>query len=172
MLNYNCSNKPTDALINAFRRHASGVAVITTNDVDGNPIGLTATSMTSLGANPPLIMFSIARGSSSWNAIEAAEFVAVHTLGERNLALAQRMSEDHTKRFAADDWERGPKNLPVFPGATAVMIAKIRDVLNVESNAVVVADVIDGATGLEGEGLLYHQRGYAVPGRKLTEPKK
>jgi len=171
MLNYNCDENPTEALIGAFRRHASGVAVITTNDSDGNPIGLTATSMTSLGATPPLIMFSIARGSSSWAAIEEAEYVAVHTLGKRNLALAQRMAADHTKRFATADWERGPKNLPIFPNATAVMIVKIRDVLNIEANAVVVADVINGALGEEDPGLLYHGRAYAVPGELLTEPK-
>jgi flavin reductase (DIM6/NTAB) family NADH-FMN oxidoreductase RutF len=171
MLNYNCEENPTEALIGAFRRHASGVAVITTNDSGGNPVGLTATSMTSLGATPPLIMFSVARGSSSWTAIEDAEYVAVHTLGKRNLHLAQRMAADHTQRFAPSDWERGPHNLPIFPDATAVMIVKIRDVLNIESNAVVVADVINGALGQEDTGLLYHQRGYAVPGEKLTEPK-
>jgi flavin reductase (DIM6/NTAB) family NADH-FMN oxidoreductase RutF len=154
MLNFNCSNNPTDALIGAFRRHASGVAVITTVDQQGNPVGFTATSMTSLGATPPLIMFSVARGSSSWTAIEDAKFIAVHTLGEQNLELAQRMAADHTKRFAMDDWQRGPHELPVFPAAT-----------------VVIADVIDGALGHEDNGLLYHRRGYAVPGNKLTEPK-
>lgn len=171
MLNYNYQNNPTEALMGAFRRHASGVAVITTNDESGNPVGLTATSMTSLGATPPLIMFSVARGSSSWTAIENAEYVAIHTLGKRNLALAQRMAADHTQRFSANDWERGPQDLPIFPDATAVMIVKIRDVLNIESNAVVVADVIDGALGAEDTGLLYHQRAYAVPGEKLTQPR-
>jgi flavin reductase (DIM6/NTAB) family NADH-FMN oxidoreductase RutF len=171
MLEYNCEKNPTQALIGAFRRHASGVAVITTNDAAGHPVGFTATSMTSLGANPPLIMFSVARGSSSWASVEAAEYIAIHTLGERNLDLAQRMAADHTQRFTPSDWERGPHNMPVFPGATAVMIAKIRDVLNIEANAVVIADVVDGALGQEDAGLLYHQRGYAIPGTKLTEPK-
>jgi len=36
---------------------------------------------------------------------------------------------------------------------------------------VVIADVVDGALGQEDNGLLYHQRGYAIPGEKLTEPK-
>ena len=171
MLNYNCSQNPTDALINAFRRHASGVAVITTNNAAGEPIGFTATSMTSLGAQPPLIMFSVARGASSWESIEQADYIAVHTLGERNLALAQRMAADHTKRFDAQDWERGPQNLPVFFNATAVMIGKIRQHINVENNAIVIAEIIDGAVGAEDNGLLYHQRAYAIPGKSLTEPR-
>jgi len=171
MLNYNCSQNPTEALINAFRRHASGVAVITTNNAQGEPVGFTATSMTSLGAQPPLVMFSVARGASSWEPVETAEYIAIHTLGARNLGLAQRMAADHTQRFTPNDWERGPQNLPVFFDATAVMIGKIRQHINIENNAIVIAEIIDGAVGADDDGLLYHQRAYATPGARLTVPR-
>lgn len=167
MLEFNTAQTPTDALLATFRRHASGVSVITTNDEGGNPVGFTATSMTSLGANPPLIMFSVACGASSWDAISKAEFVAVHTLGAGNLGLAQRMAADHTKRFEADDWARGPHQMPVFEAATSVLIAKVREVIHVESNAVVIAQVEIGAVGAEDEALLYHQRSYRSPGQAL-----
>ncbi|MGA1532686.1 MAG: flavin reductase, partial [Aquiluna sp.] len=45
----------SDALRAAFRNHASGISVITALDLDGNPIGFTASSATSLGSNPPLV---------------------------------------------------------------------------------------------------------------------
>ncbi|MEN9715051.1 MAG: hypothetical protein RJA35_518 [Actinomycetota bacterium] len=163
MLEFDTTQSPTDALLATFRRHASGVSVITCNDAEGNPVGFTATSMTSLGANPPLIMFSVARGASSWEAISASEYVAVHTLGENNLALAQRMAADHTKRFATDDWEHGPHNVPVFPEVTSVLVAKVREVIHVESNAVVIAGVEVGALGAQQPALLYYQRGYHSP---------
>jgi len=124
--------------------------------------------MTSLGATPPLIMFSVARGSSSWDAVSQTEYLAVHTLGQRNLALAQRMAADHTQRFTTDDWITGPNGVPVFPEATSVLVAKVRQLLNIENNAVVIADVVDGALGQEDEALLYFQRGYHTPAAALS----
>ena len=168
MNTFDFAQNPTDALLGAFRRHASGVAVITTVDAAGNPVGFTATSMTSLGANPPLAMFSVARGASSWEAIAAASHVAIHTLGVNNLELAQRMAADHTKRFTQGDWVTGPEGLPIFEATTAVMIGKVRDVLNIEANAVVVVEVIDGRLGEEDDALVYHRRGYATPTVRLS----
>lgn len=162
------AENPTEALLAAFRRHASGVAVITTVSPDGQPVGFTATSITSLGAKPPLVMFSVARGASSWDAISKASHVAVHTLGGKNLELAKRMAADHTQRFSGDDWKFGPEGLPVFDCATAIIICKIREVINVEQNAVVIADVVNGSVGEADNALLYYQRGYHSPGEALS----
>jgi flavin reductase (DIM6/NTAB) family NADH-FMN oxidoreductase RutF len=160
---------PTEALKASFRRHASGVCVITTTDSEGNPVGFTATSMTSLGANPPLATFNVARGASSWPAISEAKYVAIHTLADRNLDLAKRMAADHTQRFLPQDWHRGQFNLPVFDDATSVLIAKVRDVHFVENNAVVIVDVVSGLLGEPGSSLLYSQRAYFTPGIQLEQ---
>ena len=159
---------PVEALKGTFRRHASGVAVLTTLDKDGAPVGFTATSVTSLGANPPLISFNVARGASSWPAISTAQYVAMHTLGEENLALAKKMADDHTKRFSDDDWAAGPKGLPIFNDVTSVLIVEILQVVNIEKNAVVIAKVVEGLLGLEQRALLYHERSYVVPGEILN----
>ncbi|RIJ62650.1 flavin reductase, partial [Clavibacter lycopersici] len=60
----------------AFRRHAAGVAVVTTRDAHGSPVGFTATSLASVSADPPLASFSLARTASSAAALAAAEHVA------------------------------------------------------------------------------------------------
>ena len=154
---------PVEALKNSFRHHASGVTVITLLDADSQPVGFTATSVTSLGATPPLASFNVASGSSTWPALCSATWVAIHTLGEQNKALAQKMATDHTKRFLDEDWVFGPKGLPIFPEATSVLIAGIREVHAVENNAVVIVDVIEGlASGIEQRPLLYFQRGYLI----------
>lgn len=151
-----------EALKNTFRNHASGVAIITMVDESGKPIGFTATSMTSLGANPPLASFNVSSGSSSWPALCQASWVAIHTLGEANQALAEKMATDHTKRFLDDDWEFGTKGLPIFRGVTSVLIAGIREIHSVENNAVVVVDVVEGLVGIEQSPLIYFQRGYRI----------
>jgi flavin reductase (DIM6/NTAB) family NADH-FMN oxidoreductase RutF len=155
---------PVEALKGTFRRHASGVAVLTTTGPDGGPVGFTATSVTSLGANPPLISFNVARGASSWPAISTAKYVAMHTLGEENLAFARKMATDHTKRFADDDWTIGPYGLPIFDSVTSVLIVEVLQIVAIENNAVVISKVVEGLLGREQRALLYHERSYVVPG--------
>jgi flavin reductase (DIM6/NTAB) family NADH-FMN oxidoreductase RutF len=153
---------PVEALKHSFRHHASGVCIITLIDLEGNPVGFTATSVTSLGATPPLVSFNVASGSSTWPALCKATWVAIHTLGEGNQELAVKMAGDHTKRFQDDDWTFGPKGLPIFTEATTVLIGAIREIHTVENNAVVIVDALEGLSGVEQRPLLYFQRNYLI----------
>ncbi|MYS39753.1 flavin reductase, partial [Streptomyces sp. SID5998] len=63
-----------DLLRSVFRRHAAGVAVITARGEAG-PVGFTATSLTSVSAEPPMISFGIGTGASSWPAISGTEHI-------------------------------------------------------------------------------------------------
>jgi flavin reductase (DIM6/NTAB) family NADH-FMN oxidoreductase RutF len=167
MQNLTPEKDPVEALRASFRRHASGVSVITLTDATGAPIGFTATSMTSLGANPPLASFNVSQGSSTFPSLEVGKYVGIHTLGAGTVGLAQRMAADHTQRYVPVDWHEGPYGVPVFPAATSILIAKIRDIHNIENNAVVIVDIIEGLAGTEDEALLYYQRSYMKPGDKL-----
>jgi flavin reductase (DIM6/NTAB) family NADH-FMN oxidoreductase RutF len=167
MQNLTPEKDPVEALRASFRRHASGVSIITLQDASKAPIGFTATSMTSLGANPPLASFNVSQGSSTYPSLEVGKYVAIHTLGASTVELAQRMAADHTQRFIPADWHEGPYGVPVFPAATSILIAKIRDIHSIENNAVVIVDVVEGLAGTEDEALLYYQRSYMKPGDKI-----
>ena len=163
MLENNLNHDATDALKAAFRRHASGVAIITTKSETGAPIGFTATSMTSLGSNPALVTFNVSRTSSSWDALSKSTHLALHMLGAKNLDLAKKMAEDHTKRFSDSDWEFSEFGLPVFSGVTAVLFAKVREFHAIEQNAVFITEVLSGKLGADDKALLYNQRSYFTP---------
>jgi flavin reductase (DIM6/NTAB) family NADH-FMN oxidoreductase RutF len=159
----------SDALKTAFRMHASGVAIITSHDDDGLPIGFTATSVTSLGSNPPLVSFNIARGSSSYPQLVVGREVALHTLCAKNLELAQRMAGPKEERFTQKDFELVGK-LPVFKAASAVLIGKVRERFEVEANAVVILDILHGTEPMEqARPLVYYQRGYLTATEKLAD---
>ncbi|MEY3538254.1 MAG: hypothetical protein RL645_1068, partial [Actinomycetota bacterium] len=81
---------------------------------------------------------------------------------------AKRMATDHTKRFVPQDWALGPHGLPVFGAATSALIAKIREIHDVENNAVVIVDVLEALVGREDDALLYHHRKYIAPGAELN----
>ncbi|MDJ0348501.1 flavin reductase family protein [Cryobacterium sp. PH29-G1] len=159
-------NAPDDlaAFKHAFRRHAAGVAAITTLAPDGTPVGFTATSLASLSAVPPLATFNMARSASSWAAISVADRVVIHMLGAQNRAIAEKLAGPHADRFVGDHWQPGPHGLPVLAGVTSWMVGRIVERLSVHNNAVVVVQIEGGGMGADDEALLYHERTYRVPG--------
>ncbi|MDJ0338823.1 flavin reductase family protein [Cryobacterium sp. PH31-O1] len=159
-------NAPDDlaAFKHAFRRHAAGVAAITTLAPDGTPVGFTATSLASLSAVPPLATFNMARSASSWVAIAAADRVVIHMLGAHNRAVAEKLAGPHAARFIGEHWQPGPYGLPVLAGVTSWMIGRIVERVSVHNNAVVVVQIEGGGMGTDDEALLYHERTYRVPG--------
>lgn len=152
------------AFKHAFRRHAAGVAIITATNPDGSPVGFTATSLASLSAVPPLATFNIARSASSWPAIAETEFVAIHMLGVRNRAIAQKLAGDNAVRFDGDHWYRGPHDLPIIKDVTSWMVGRIVERFPVHNNALVVVQIERGGAGEDDAALLYHERTYLRPG--------
>ena len=158
------------AFKHAFRRHAAGVAIVTSLAADGSPVGFTATSLASLSAVPPLATFNMARSASSWPAIADNDRVVIHMLGARNQAIAQIMSGPAAERFTGDHWHAGPHGLPVLNGVTSWMVGRIIERVSVHNNAVVVVQIEEGGMGADDEALLYHERGYRVPSAELPAP--
>lgn len=158
----------SDALKAVFRNHASGIMAITALDDDGNPIGFTASSVTSLGSNPPLVTLNISQGSSSYPFMTKGKKVALHALDADNLDLAMRLAGDKQQRFDGSEIE-GPHGLPIFDAAPAVLIAQVRERFEVDSNAVVVLDVLQAGAKDGTEPLVYFQRGYHTIGRRLKD---
>jgi len=159
----------SEALKSVFRNHASGIAIITGRDSAGNPIGFTASSVTSLGSNPPLVSFNIAQGSSSYPHMTKGSKLAIHTLDSQTLHLAQRLAGDRSKRFDGTE-SNGPFDVPVFEACPAILIGEVRERFEVESNAVVVIDVLLASSHeVPAAPLLYFQRGYHTAGDRLAD---
>ncbi len=103
----------------AFRNHAAGVAVITA-DAGRGPVGMTATSVFSISATPPLLVFSASELSSSTPTLTEADTVVVHLLGSDDLDLAVLCATSGIDRFADTSlWSRLETGEPYFPNVHA-----------------------------------------------------
>jgi flavin reductase (DIM6/NTAB) family NADH-FMN oxidoreductase RutF len=145
----------------AFRQHAAGVAIITST-LDGAPYGFTATSLASLSATPPRFTFNIATTSMTWRAVAGTDLVAVHMLGGHHSDLARQFAKARD-RFEGVDWRPGPGGVPLLEGTEAWLLGKIHRRFVLGSNAVVVADVLDGGFTEATAPLLYHGGSYGTP---------
>ncbi|MFE9609680.1 flavin reductase family protein [Streptomyces sp. NPDC006012] len=150
----------TDLLRSAFRRHAAGVAVITARGALG-PVGFTATSLTSVSAEPPLLSFGIGIGASSWPAVSEARHVGVHILGEHQHELAATFARSGADRFGAPTaWREGPEGVPVLGGVLAWLVCRVVERVPAGDHHIVLAEVVLGDPGGAGRPLLYHGGGF------------
>ena len=74
-----------------MRRHPAGVAVVTV-DLEGERIGLTVASLTSLALEPPLVGISIAHRAALHELLRSAGGFAVSLLAAEQVALAQHFA--------------------------------------------------------------------------------
>ncbi|GAA4027733.1 flavin reductase family protein [Streptomyces sp. NBC_01352] len=146
-----------DLLRSVFRRHAAGVAVITARG-DAGPVGFTATSLTSVSAEPPLLSFGIGTGASSWPAVAETDHVGVHILGEHQQDLAATFARSGADRFgAATAWREGPEGVPVLDDVQAWLLGRIVARVPAGDHRLVLAEVVLGDSTGPGRPLLYHQ---------------
>ncbi|GGW59615.1 MULTISPECIES: flavin reductase family protein [Streptomyces] len=146
-----------DLLRSVFRRHAAGVAVITAPG-DGGPVGFTATSLTSVSAEPPMLSFGIGTGASSWPAVSAAGHVGVHILGDHQRELAATFARSGADRFGAPtSWRAGPEGVPVLDDVLAWLVCRVVARVPAGDHRIVLAEVVLGDPAGTGRPLLYHQ---------------
>ncbi|NDK23551.1 flavin reductase family protein [Streptomyces sp. TR1341] len=146
-----------DLLRSAFRQHAAGVAVITARGAAG-PVGFTATSLTSVSAEPPMISFGVGTGASSWPAIAEADHIGVHILGEHQGDLAATFARSGADRFGAPTaWRDGPEGVPVLDDVLAWLVCRIVARVPAGDHRIVLAEVVLGDPTGGGRPLLYHQ---------------
>ncbi|MEU6551551.1 flavin reductase family protein [Streptomyces sp. NPDC046915] len=146
-----------DLLRSAFRRHAAGVAVITARG-DAGPVGFTATSLTSVSAEPPLLSFGISTGASSWPAIAESDHVGVHILGEHQRELAATFARSGADRFGPPTaWRDGPEGVPVLDEVLAWLVCRVVGRVPAGDHRIVLGEVVLGDPTGTGRPLLYHQ---------------
>lgn len=121
------SDVSAEAFKHAFRFHAAGVTVVSADAGEG-PVALTASSVSSVSADPPVLTFAISGSTSSARTLTTASSVVVHLLGADQLELAVRCATPGVDRFADPAWwERLPTGEPAFVGSRARLVGDVID---------------------------------------------
>ena len=147
-----------------FRGHPGGVAVITAYGEHG-PVALTATSVSSVSAEPPLLIFSISALSSATPIIADAETIVVHLLDADDLHLAKLGATSGADRFADHSaWTRLPSGEPVYHGVRAWVRCRIVNRMDAGGSTVIAAHAMQASIGRDvdpgeaGNALVHHNR--------------
>ncbi|MHA7269683.1 flavin reductase family protein [Arthrobacter sp. HLT1-20] len=145
----------------AFGGHPAGVAIITADSGTG-PVGITASSVASVSAEPAILAFSLAAQTGSAAAIAVAETVVVHLLSADDLHLARIFASPLTERFTeAMDWAALQTGEPLLRHGGYALRAKILTRTQAGNSLLLAAEVVEViAPASQGAPLVYHQRNY------------
>jgi len=99
------------AIMSAF---PTGVAVVTTRDEQGRPRGLTAQSVASVSAEPPLLLVCIDRASRTLPALRASGQFVVNFLRADRDALCAIFASRAEDKFARVAWREAANGMPVL----------------------------------------------------------
>jgi len=149
----------------AMRTLAGGVSVITVGR--GSDIsGMTVTSVSSLSVDPPTLIVSVNRQSSSWPLLTRYGAFGVNILTAEQLDVAERFSgKDGLKgaaRFAGAQWVTRATGVPLLVGGLAAIDCEVEEIIERHSHAIVIGRVKDVLTAAPTSALTYWHGQYVA----------
>jgi len=150
---------------NAMRQLTGGVSVITAGR--GRDIsGMTVTSVSSLSVDPPCLIVSLNRESSSWPLVKRYGFFGVNILTSDQIDIAERFTGKGglkgADRFAGAKWTTRASGVPLLADALAAIDCEVEDVVERHSHAIVIGRVLDVAVSARTAALAYWQGRYVA----------
>lgn len=148
-----------------FRRvlgtFATGVTVITAPPADGehSPAGFACQSFASLSLDPPLVVFMVARTSTTWPRIARAGVFCVNVLAAGQSVLCRGFAVSGADKFAGVPYDAAPvSGSPRLAGAAAWVDCAVHAVHTGGDHLIVVGRVDAlGTTEEETAPLLFHK---------------
>ena len=150
---------------NAMRQLTGGVSVITAGR--GRDIsGMTVTSVSSLSVDPPSLIVSLNRESSSWPLVKRYGFFGVNILTSDQIDIAERFTGKGglkgADRFHGARWITRASGAPLLAEALAAIDCEVEDVIERHSHAIVIGRVLDVAVSARTAALAYWQGRYVA----------
>ena len=138
---------------------ATGVTVITTNDQDGNPNGLTANAFMSLSLDPPLVLISVDKGAQCYACFNLQNGFTVNFLSEDQEEVSRRFATKGIDKFAGLRWHAGENGGAILDAALGYVECKITQCYDGGDHTIVVGEVIN-ANAIDGRPLLFFKGKY------------
>ncbi|MGP6175662.1 flavin reductase family protein [Corynebacterium sp. A21] len=142
----------------AFRAHPTGVAVITAQTEEG-PVGITASSVSSLALDPLAISFSLQRQTGSAGKLLTAKTYLVHLLADMHADMAGNFARTGDPRFTEEQgWETLETGEPYLRTAPYAMRVKPVGSVRVGEATLIAAEVLEVIAGPVNSPLVYQDR--------------
>jgi len=150
----------TKSFRNALGNFATGVTVVTAKTPTGELAGVTANSFNSVSLDPPLILWSIAKSSSSVNTFENSSHFAVNILAADQIDLSNNFARPSDDKFASIPHTFGQGEAPLLENCCAQFECERYQMLDGGDHWIMLGKVVAFNTSNRAP-LLYSQGSYA-----------
>ncbi len=146
---------------NALKLWASGVTVVTTESLENQPKGMTATAFSSVSLVPPQILVCLNQSTDTGAALLESRRFAVNILNSNQEEVSNQFAGGTTQeqRFASVAWQRGHNGAPILSEALAVLECRVVQQVIAGSHWVIIGEV-EHVICRDGDPLLYYHSGY------------
>jgi flavin reductase (DIM6/NTAB) family NADH-FMN oxidoreductase RutF len=121
----------------AFPTGVTAVAAL----ADGTPLGLAASSFTSVSLDPPIVSVCIARTSRSWPRLRAAGRLGISVLGAHQEQASRQLAAGGADRFARLTWHATADGAVLIEGASAWLDCSVYDEVTAGDHDVILLRV-------------------------------
>ena len=152
----------------------SGVAVVTTLDGEGTPRGLTSTAVSSVSADPPLLLVCVDLESRTLEALRVRGRFVVNFMRQGRGELCMLFASKADDKFAAVAWTPSPSGLPVLT-ADALAWAECEPAQEIRAgDHVILVGSVEAGEGPAGDEapLMYYRRSWGVWTPAHEEPER
>ena len=142
-------------------RFATGVTVVTARTSGGNPAGMTASAVTSVSLDPPLLLVCVDRQHDMHPALEAGTRFALNVLAADQEWLSRRFASDLEDRFDGVGYRETKDGIPLLDGTVAAIECTKHATVPGGDHTIFIGLVTGGAV-TDRRPLLYYRGGYAA----------
>lgn len=157
----------------ALGRFATGVCVVTAGTGDGERLGMTVNSFSSVSLDPPLVLFSIASAAKGIEGWRSARHYAVNVLAGNQQDISNRFARALTDKWEGLEVETGSTGSPLIPNALAHFECQAEHQYEGGDHVILVGRVVAFATPRpDAEPLVFHGGRYRELSREhdITVP--
>jgi len=142
----------------AMRRLAGGVSIISAAGLDG-PLGVTATAVVSLTAEPPSVLCCLNRSLTLETVVKETGRFGVNMLRADHHDLAKRFAGMNgvrgSAKFEQGDWTILPGDVPALSDSLVSFDCRVGDIFEVGTHSIFVGLIDDVSFGESGDPLVY-----------------
>lgn len=153
----------------ALGQFATGVTVVTTRGKDGQRVGITVNSFSSVSLDPPLVLWSLSRQATNFEDFLNASHFAVNVLAANQHHLSRQFSTPLPDKFEGVECFDGREGCPLLKGTTAHFVCRNVRQLDGGDHVILMGEVEEYKWS-EGEPLVFHSGRYRVATRHPDLP--
>jgi flavin reductase (DIM6/NTAB) family NADH-FMN oxidoreductase RutF len=140
----------------AFPTGVTAIAAL----VDGSPVGLAASSFTSVSLDPPLVSVCVAHSSTTWPLLSGSARLGVSVLSAQQELACRQLAARDGDRFASLDWRSTEDGAVLVEQASAWLDCSVEQLIRAGDHDIVLLRVHELDADPAVPPLVFHASGF------------